>query len=755
MALLDRVVAVCRRLAPAGWAELLAAHGLDIRAAELGAELARDLPSVDRRLPGFEDFSPGGRRGIEPGRPAESLLLHALGSPRVVVRPDGSELADYPTLAELEAVENYVFGVSPPSLDEVRARFPGVSLAIVVFAHEYRPATDTVHRRHADLCFSRTGVARVGTLAARYGGRERGFLASATDEAPHAFPALPARYAPWLAVELDGDAGLFGPMNFDLRHQFRGVFAGRPGVEPRSDAELPFWVPLHKLFGGTECLRGLDLTVELEAGHVNEKLRRLHLQLGQNAGWSGDHLAHPPFVLREGIAELSTEPDHGSGVVTPLPHGSLIEAAEYQGEPLGFVVPPQADHGLGPTLLIPAEEGFFRHGPEYAHVRHRLETDGTVTDLNDDPEVGRRVGDGGYRALHYLDFTGDGWVQARCRALEQEVPRSVAAYSLVTAPDFYPDCEQREISEWWLGIPKPPRMVWGAPPLTLSDARLLPNIEHPDGHLSAEDGTASAIVGLPTEGTESATIPSAPLKGQPLGRHPHLPDAAASVFAPGWDVSLDRDAIGEHMAAYGLGSPFPEDAKLCAALSSYWPAVAPDAGRSFSTVWPTATPLDDEEIGTIGDMPWDGVTGPRRGDRSTVEYASFDHVDYVNEALAGQFTLAMTSRVSTAEYAARILAMARAYGALPEADPDKWRVLSFRVVEDADETLRSAEAATGVTLQGDRFAVALASALDPEPDPGDHRKVHVRIGETVNVLVGASSVVLIERDGTWQASEPS
>ena len=54
------------------------------------------------------------------------------------------------------------------------------------------------------------------------------------------------------------------------------------------------------------------------------------------------------------------------------------------------------------------------------------------------------------------------------------------------------------------------------------------------------------------------------------------------MFAPGWDISVDGRAGGpEHLAAYGLGSPFPEDSKLCAALSAFWPAVAPDAARTF------------------------------------------------------------------------------------------------------------------------------------------------------------------------------
>ncbi len=84
MALIDDVQTVCRRLAPHGWADLLGEHGLDITASNLAEELAKELPAIRRDLPGFEDFAMEGERGIEPGRPARSLLFHALASPNVL-----------------------------------------------------------------------------------------------------------------------------------------------------------------------------------------------------------------------------------------------------------------------------------------------------------------------------------------------------------------------------------------------------------------------------------------------------------------------------------------------------------------------------------------------------------------------------------------------------------------------------------------------------------------------------------------------
>lgn len=155
-----------------------------------------------------------GRRGIEPDRPARSLLFHALASPNVVTGVEAEPLGAFPSLAEMEAVENYVFGVEPPSVEDLVTRFPHAVIAVAVFATEYRPGAQTVHRRHADLCFSRTGVARVGTAEPLYDPRARGFVPF-DDEDQHAFRVLPARYVPYIAVHLEGRADCSAPSGID------------------------------------------------------------------------------------------------------------------------------------------------------------------------------------------------------------------------------------------------------------------------------------------------------------------------------------------------------------------------------------------------------------------------------------------------------------------------------------------------------------------------------------------------------------
>lgn len=741
--LIDTVATACERLAPAGWGALLKTHGLDITAADLCTELLRPLPDIRREDPGIEDFAAEGTRAIEPGRPGQSLLLHAFASPNVVSGAGGEALRDFPTPGEIAAVENLVFGIQMPSLAELAARFPGDLMAIAVFAAEYRPGPETVHRRHADMCLSRTGVARVGTSAALYDPARRGF--EPFDERDdHDFRVLPARYDAYLAVQLRGRFDLFGPMNFDLGRVFADDVA--------SDETRDFWVPVHKLFSGTECLRGLDLTVELSAHHVNEKLRRVHRELrrgGHDTGWDEPQIDRPPFIFTQGIAEFA--PQLGPGVLAPLPH-PLVAEALLDGEPVDFVVPPDPRGGFSPSLTV-ASSGRARRAPEYVHVRHAVRDDGSIEDLNDDPDAVDRVNAGGYRARHYLDFSGDGWIAASCPELAVQVPRNVPAYSLVTAPDFYPNCDQRELVEWWLQrVPTALRnRVWQTPPLTLSDERLAPNIELTGARFRPEDDTVTAIVSLPLDGAPQQR----PLEVGATQRHSHLPDGAAGVFAPGWDTSVDETDGVAHLAGYGLGSPFPEDSKLCAALSSFWPAVAPDSGRSFSQVFPTATPLTDAEIGSVGDLPWDGVAGPRAVGGDAVEYAAFPFVDYVQTALDNRFTLALTGRVDVLEYQARVLVAARAYIALDvEPDTREWSLLSFRAVADGADAaeLAGAEQAAGMTLAGNRYRLQFGRRASQAADPQDHRRVRVQIAERATLFAGAEADLLVQRSGgPWQS----
>lgn len=761
MALIDDVKQICDRLAPHGWRELLLQHGLDMAAENLERELSKPLRNINRRIKGFEDFAFEGLRAIEPGSPARSLLFHAFASPNVVMGADGNELTEFPTLAELDTVENYLYGVQAPSIVELRVRAKYAPLAIAVFASEYRPAAETPHRKHADVCFSRTGVARVGTAEPLYNAKNRGFLPF-VDNNQKAFRVIPARYSAYIAVIRRGNQFGYRPMRF------------REGDDRRL-----FWFPLHKLFDGTECIRDRDLSVTLEANHINEKLRRIHLELQRNGfdtGWGEPDISNPPFVFTEGIAEWAENPEYGTGVLVPIAHPRLVEPAEYQGNPLTFKVPENYGMTLSSSLLIPADNE-ARHAPEYVHARHQILANGDRQDLNERPDVVQQVANGGYNALHYLDFTADGAIEALCPELAVELPRRVPAYSLVSAPDYFPTCDQRQLMDWWeQSVPETlQESIWRVPPETLSDERMPPNLALQNVDFRANDVTVTAIVSLPTEGF----VRQMQLDRSGSSRQSHLTDAAAGIYAPGWDVSFDRTPDGvDYLAAYGLGSPFPEDSKLCAALSTFWPAVSPDAARTFEPApsWPTVSPLTDAEIGQVGNLPWDGVVGPQlvcENGTSFVEYSAIDHVDYVKNALNSEFTVALTGQVDVREYESRVLMMAYVYRALgikDEAyfrpgmsleeqgeafgriisDKAQWSVLSFREASRTEEELQTAQSTTGIRLTGQiyRFEVYRHGSVSTPAD--DFRKRRVEVLERVTLFVNGLRVLLQRGDGSWQ-----
>src|SRR5262249_21329278 len=142
--LIDRVRQACSRLAPLGWRTMLldvTGGQFDITAADLAAELAKALSSIDRTFPGFGDYGVNGSRPIDPGAPDLSLLYHAFAAPSVIARDrSGGKLDGFPTLAEIEAVEDYVYGARRSSLNDLRSLAGGsnAALGIVTFALHYR-----------------------------------------------------------------------------------------------------------------------------------------------------------------------------------------------------------------------------------------------------------------------------------------------------------------------------------------------------------------------------------------------------------------------------------------------------------------------------------------------------------------------------------------------------------------------------------------------------------------------------------------
>jgi hypothetical protein len=144
--------------------------------------------------------------------------------------------------------------------------------------------------------------------------------------------------------------------------------------------------------------------------------------------------------------------------------------------------------------------------------------------------------EGNYQAQHFIDFTGDGWVDVTCPQLAKDFTTIVPAYVGIAPPDFFPSISQGELTDWWKkDAPEAIRKgVWCIAPLALSDKRMAPNITLMD-RFKITDDTVTAIVSLPDTG-EIAQRPFPPNDGDIIAR---LPDGSNGVFDPGWDFSQD------------------------------------------------------------------------------------------------------------------------------------------------------------------------------------------------------------------------
>ena len=776
MALIDDVKQICDRLADSGWQELMLKHGIDIKqqsAQSLADALAIEI-TIDKDIPGFADFVEDRARGIEPGNPAASLLYHAFASPGVQQVPEDDSpfgnsfgalsqpITAFPTLEELDTIENYIFAQAHRSLAEVReyaATLLGVSessveLSVAVFAAEYRPAPETPHQRYADLCLSRTGVARVGTASAIYDGKLRGYVPFREGDSLNAIRVLPCRYATWLAARSTAKEDRFGPARVQ-----------------QSDSNRDFWVPVHKLFEGSECLTGETLNITLESRHQNKKIERLHAHLetvGVPSGFSASDRQQSPFIKEHGLADWVGIFSGGGGLISPQSQ-PFVERASFNNEHLTFVAPEMGTEHFGsafaPTLSLNSPPPPVRPWPEYAHVRFDVR-DGNAVYIGATADTMQDTTAGGYRALNISDSTGDGWVRASIPQLAT-LP-SVAAYSIIAAPDFFPGVDQREVYEWWQTRQFPEVKstlpawwqaiiddgdwdFWRAAPLPLSDERHAPNIQLSAAGFSEQDDTVTAIV-TPLQRIDlRKSKPVAPT----TQRHAVLADAAAGIFAPGWDTSTDRipgSNTENHLSAYGLGSPFPEDAKLCAALSTFWPAVAPDTARTFYQVpfaAGTVCPLTDEENGAaVGSVSWDGLRGPRvlseDGRRTHIGYPDYEHADYTLNAFEGRFSIAQTQKIDFHEYTHRIVATLRMYRALKTiGDKNSLHILSFRQVESTNALLRQAQTDTVTALTGPiyRFDVFDSEYARTLP-AGDVTEENFEVDVMFTLLIGSGDGVL-------------
>jgi hypothetical protein len=448
-------------------------------------------------------------------------------------------------------------------------------------------------------------------------------------------------------------------------------------------------------------------------------------------------------------------------------------------EVVRFRVPPfdaRLDRGRGnrfddSSFQIPATNA-GRAAPEYAHIRLHVRPNGALFNVNTLSTSGfskvlrsaefrgiPSVEDGPLEAAHVVDYTCEGAIAAQVNLTK--ALKTYAAISFVAAPHFLPLVDQMEVQRWaeqrgvsgndayfTQGGPQP--LCYGrdvAPNPTLLDpiTHVQPAFDRGD----AATKTLTAVLGPAPHGA------SAPLPLQACASTSFLPDAAADVFEPGWDTSMFSDQDGNFYVNYGLGSPFPEDAKLCAALNSFWPAAAPDVGRTFGGK--TAVPLLDEELGLHPQHPkvlagqgtstpgWDGEFGPFLfNDEQMVNFASEPRADYTMNALEGKIGIGLLGRIDAVEQLARMDAFHecgnRIRGNVPMREFRPLLVVAEKIATWSGRKDRFDPAMTG---PGYRYVFA---ELDRDTeDPGDFQRRVARVTTKYSCQI-TSTVIAIRKD---------
>ncbi len=696
MALIDDVKSILNDLASHGWSNLFAIHGLDITANDLATELL-DKELTIQRTDGFADFHPNAKHGIVPSSPAESLLFHGLASPAV----QSSSITRYPTLTELDTIENYIYSLSNKSIEDIISKYGEENLFIALLSSEYRIAARTPHKRHADVVYCRTGLSRVGDSPATYHDHRRSF---------------------WLHPDNDGNSISVMPSKFNAFICIKRRIQNSDAVlDTHTDQFNEFCFPVHKLFSGQECI-SVDksmpnLNLVYSELHLQEKLKKCHELPAAQGGLEIDRtvydLTRPPFVRTSLTDNLVNVRQNGS-ICEIVPEARpIIEFAKQDGQFVVYDADPRRTIGnrsnrFHSSLQIPLVNG-SRLAPEYVNMRFEIQN-GAPISYADQALTPRdyvvKINNMASKPVHIIDNTCEGAVSI------QELPdlnlEILPGYSVVAAIDFFPLVDQYEIDKFinssanQLGVFFP---QGGSAPLSNGRILVNPAILNPETNnraFAANDNTLTAI--MSAADTLNSQLPEA-VKLDEVSTS-FLSDAAANIFAPGWDLSRAADANSEFLSVSGLGSPFPEDAKLCAALNSFWPAAAPDASRTFAHGM-TVKPLTEREVGVHNQHPfkndlggsnhgWDGEFGPffqKLNGQEFVNFSSIFFSDYCDNMLKRKFDVSLLAEIGTAKLIERMIFLRDAYLRLDQFqasnqnDPfefsmDSLHLVTFDEVED-------------------------------------------------------------------------
>jgi hypothetical protein len=675
------------------------------------------------KVHGFDDFA--GHRLIEPGYPAGSLLYHALASPRV--KPPGFGPLQYPGIAQLDVLENIIYGLKAMDGEDWN------NMVLAVFAYEYRPAYKTPHHKYADMVFSRTGIARIGEYDMNYDAVSRCFVNKpAVAGKTKNIAVAPARYGLFLAKKVTGETGI--------------TLMGK--ATDGNDPSRAFLQPVRKIFSDDTLINVNNIA--FKEYHITEKLYSLVKKSANDFDNPVDKSGKPKFDIEK--PPFKVESNHSANLVKSMAVGSsvlitsvpapLVRLAVQNNQRIFLKVTKddQAYFSALNTAHVGDEEVLDIHNPpddiarevnDYAVPRNvpmfvnikymQDKKDPSKLIRLDTTEYQGHVFDN-YKAGLFEDSICDGCVTVDTSLwTSSTVPPAVLknclpAFSIITAPDFFPFVDPFDLLEFDLAAnPKETNFFEGGL-YSLCSERTAPN----QRLVNPATGKAAFDVNAPNRADTFTAVLCEDMSektnsgdfSQPADRDyqatSFLPDVCSGIFAPGWDITYandtpQRDMYGQdeyqkkdsYLSTRGLGSPFAEDMKLCAAMDGMWPAASPDAARTYQGSLdvdyrnPASIPLLDTEIGLHKDSPacralkipeslgWDGEQGPfleRKDGRILVNFTDLASADYIENAMQGKLNMSLLRDLTSAELRARMACLKLCVKKLPQFDFDQHKV---------------------------------------------------------------------------------
>jgi hypothetical protein len=501
-----------------------------------------------------------------------------------------------------------------------------------------------------------------------------------------------------------------------------------------------FLQPVRKIFKGDALLGNAD--INFSEYHVNEKLNSLvkafpdHFNNPIDA--AGKHtfdINKPPFrVDSRNSAMLVKCIGTGSSVLIKSVPGGLVRWAKQNNRQIYYTVKKQdaAYFAAMNTAFVGNEEVLFyndldkqiereanpydvpRNTPMFVNAKFKKNgtTPGFIH-LERNPR-------GNYLAALFEDSICDGCVTVDTKSWnskllpEHVLHNCLPAFSIVTAPDFFPLVDNYDLAGFDFEDNTTNFFEGGVYSFCAERTRPNQTMQNPVTKQQAFDLHGDTFTAVFSEKKDIKVISGSNYTQTSLRDYrasSFLPDVCSGVFAPGWDITYANDTkkpdgtyakVDSHLSTRGLGSPFAEDMKLCAAMNGMWPAASPDAARTYQGSMdtdyrnPTAVPLMDIEIGLHADSPackelhlfettgWDGEQGPfleRLYNNVFVNFTDLACADYIQNALNGKMDMSVLRELTSPELRSRMACLKLCISKLPQTNFDQ------EIIDDAKQKM--------------------------------------------------------------------